>query len=97
MEQKLEQDNGGRLRNGGQELEQRSTVMQDTLKFEQKYSTVQRAQERVSERASKQTSERSGAREQSEQCGASKRVSGASKGASDERVAQYQHPDYKMF
>jgi len=50
-------------------------VIQDTLKIEQKYFTVQRAQERLSER----TSERSGAREQ---CGASERLSGASERAS---------------
>ena len=36
-----------------------------------KYSTVPRAQERVSERASERMNERSGARERSEQSGAS--------------------------
>ena len=50
------------------------TVIHDTLKIGQKYSTVPRAQERVSER--------SGTRERSEQCGASDRVSGASEQAS---------------
>ena len=50
------------------------TVIQDTLKTGQIYSTVPQAQERVSER--------SGARERSEQYGASERVSGASERAS---------------
>ena len=46
----------------------------------------------MSERASKRISERSGAREQGEQCGVSKQVSGASEQVNertDERVAQY--------
>ena len=50
------------------------TVIQITLKIGKKYSTVPRAQERVSER--------NGARERSERCGASERVSGASERAS---------------
>ena len=54
----------------------KSTVIQDTLKIGQKYSTAPQAQERVSERANER------ARERSEQCGARERVSGASEQAS---------------
>ena len=43
---------------------------------------------------SERTSEHSGARERSEQCGGSKRVSGESNRA-DERVAQFQRPDFR--
>ena len=54
----------------------------------------------VSECASEQTSERGGARKQSEQCGASKQVSGVSKEANeqtDERVVHYLRLDFWLF